>query len=128
MEQRYISVLPVELELTELKEVGILPFITRPEVIVWENRVFIPTADNKNVRRYIETSFAVIPSELVPEHEDNPLIHLKVRSGELVQRVHLPNSDALPGVVRWGDRIFRKEEDAYIEAFFTIAYELADIE
>lgn len=115
-----LPVIPINLHIDPLKEVGILPFIEMPEIVVWQNRVFIPREpDSPN---YIETTFAL--ARTVAENEDL-LISLHVRTGQFVSIAKIPPSDPLPGVVRWGDRIFRLTEcNIYTEAFFTIALEI----
>lgn len=115
-----IPVIPVTLEIDPPKEVGILPFVEMPEIIVWQNRVFLPTEpDSPN---YTESTFAVARTEAEP---NDLLIRLHVRTGQFVANAMILACDPFPGVVRWGDRIFRwTDGNIYTEAFFTIAQEL----
>ncbi len=116
-----ISVIPVTLDLNPQIEVGILPFIEMPDIIIWQNRCFIPIAyDSAN---YKETNFAV--ARIGSGEANDILIRLQARTGHFIANTTIENVDPFPEVVRWGDRIFRLAEGkTYIEAFFTLAHQL----
>lgn len=113
-----ILAIPVILDLDPPKTLGILPFVTKPEIIVWDNRVFLPTNTNPQDNHYKETDFALADQSL----DVYTIVRLEVRTGQFIASVQVPS--ILPGVIRWGDRIFFRKGDIYCEGFFAIAHEL----
>lgn len=120
---------PVKLTLSDggSVEVGILPFLTPPEIVVWQNRVFVhaPALDPHPIEPeisyyYRETGFAVADCTT----DDAIMVRLEVPHGGFVANALVPNCEPLPGVVRWGERIFRltNKSCVYAEAFFTVAF------
>lgn len=95
----------------EAQPTGILPYTSLPDVIVWRNRVFVASSQDAIYR---ETSFAVTG-------ELGPVARLENCRG-FVADVAIPYE---AGVIRWGERIFRKMSDRiYSEAFFALAHNL----
>lgn len=119
MENSYIPAIPVILDLEPPKSLGILPFVTKPEIIVWDNRVFLPTRDDPQDNHYKETDFALADQ---PDSENHTIVRLEVRTGQFVASVRVPS--LLPGVIRWGERIFFRKGSVYCEGFFALAHEL----
>lgn len=117
-----IPCLPITLLMEPPKQVGILMFQSKPEVIIWENtRVFLPLNESLKDNQYIETSFG-----LADQEGQTTIARLEVATGQFVATVKIPSS--LPGVIRWGERIFKRVGDVYREAFWAIAQELASEE
>ncbi|MDZ8227560.1 hypothetical protein [Nostoc sp. ChiVER01] len=118
METSYIPAIPVILDLDPPKTLGILPFVTKPEIIVWDNRVFLPANTDPQDNHYKETDFG-----LADQPDDHTIVRLEVRTGQFVASVRVPTQ--MPGVIRWGERIFFRKGSVYCEGFFAIAHELA---
>lgn len=97
-----VPCLPITLLTNPPKQVGIIPFKSKPEIIVWENtRVFLPLNESLEDNQYTETSFG-----LADQEGQTTLARLEVSTGEFVGTVKIPST--LPGVIRWGERIFRR--------------------
>lgn len=116
-----IPAIAITLLIEPPKLVGIMPFKTKPEIIAWENRVFLPIDEDINNNQYTETTFG-----LAAQENQNTIARLELSTGEYVASVKIPSS--LPGVIRWGERIFKRVGGVYREAFCATAYELVSDE